>query len=195
MQQDSRFLIFDNPEEFKIWLNGLVVTRPINLIQNHHTFAPGYKEWAKLPDPFHWLHSMEDFQVSVEKFNQIAQNLTTFPDGKIAVCRPFDIAPAGILGANSRGLCIENFGDFDHDDMNSVQKDTIVKLNAFLAHKFNIKIDEFGIVYHHWYDLNTGKRLNGAGVTKTCPGVKFFGGNTVESCKLNFLPLVKAVIL
>jgi hypothetical protein len=47
--------------------------------------------------------------------------------------------------------------------------------------------------YHHWYDLNTGKRIakEGTGSTKTCPGTNFFGGNTVEAFKTGLLPLLK----
>ena len=50
------------------------------------------------------------------------------------------------------------------------------------------------IVYHHWYDLDTGKRTNGTGNTKTCPGTAFFGGNTTEAAAANFIPLVVAAL-
>jgi N-acetylmuramoyl-L-alanine amidase len=108
------------------------------------------------------------------------------------VGRPFDVAPAGILGANQFGLCIEHLGNFDkdQDQMTAEQSDTIVKLNAILCKKFSIPINTSGIVYHHWYDIITGVRTNGAGTVKTCPGTNFFGGNTPQNCESNFFPLV-----
>ena len=49
----------------------------------------------------------------------------------------------------------------------------------------------FSWVYHHWYDLNTGVRTNGTGITKTCPGTMFFSGNTVAAAEANFIPVIK----
>lgn len=56
------------------------------------------------------------------------------------------------------------------DTITAEHKDSIVKLNALLCLKFNLTPNSNSIVYHHWYDLKTGKRTNGSGVTKTCPG-------------------------
>ena len=58
---------------------------------------------------------------------------------------------------------------------------------------FKLAPSETTVVYHHWYDLNTGKRIakEGTGSTKTCPGTNFFGGNTVEAFKKELLPLLK----
>lgn len=190
MKQKGKFLLFDFAE-FSAWLAGLHTTRIIQLVQNHHTYLPDYVTFRKLPDHFHWLESMETFQMG-NGFSQIAQNLTTFPDGTIAVGRPFDIIPAGIKGANAHGLCIEHLGNFDigKDQMTDVHHDTIVKLNALLCKHFNIHISTNGIQYHHWWDIVTGERTNGTGAVKSCPGTNFFGGNSVESCEKNFLPLV-----
>lgn len=182
--------------EFEQWLNGLEVHRQIKLIQNHHTFLPDYNSWRKLPDYFHWLQSMEDFQVNNNGFAQIAQNFTSFPDGSIAICRPVDIIPAGIKGANQFGICIEHFGNFDKggDQMAPEHASAIVKMNALLCHKFNLAPSTDTIVYHHWYDLITGQRTNGSGTVKTCPGTNFFEGNTVEDCSNNFIPKVKNLL-
>src|SRR4029077_2884612 len=104
----GKFILFDLPA-FQTWLTELKVTRRIGLIQQHHTWKPDYTNWEKLPDHFHWLESMEQFQM-LNGFNQIAQQLTSFPDGTIALGRPFDIIPAGIKGANQFGICIEHLG-------------------------------------------------------------------------------------
>src|SRR6187549_1450573 len=100
MKQLEKFLLLDL-KEFENWLTGLVVKRKIKIIQNHHTWIPDYTLFNKSVDThFPLLKSME--QSHCERgFAQIAQNITTFPDGLIAICRPFDVIPAGIKGANA----------------------------------------------------------------------------------------------
>ena len=49
---------------------------------------------------------MESFHIS-NGWGQIAQNITTFPDGSLAVCRSFDIKPSCVKNKNQGGLCIE----------------------------------------------------------------------------------------
>lgn len=125
-------------------------------------------------------------------FNQIAQNLTSFPDGTIAVGRPFDVIPGGCKGCNAYGLCLENLGNFDigGDAMTDLHKETIIKLTTALLLKFNLVPSTDTIIYHHWYDIITGQRTNGTGTVKTCPGTNFFGGNKVEDCQLHFIPFL-----
>jgi len=127
-----------------------------------------------------------------EVFSEIAQNVTTFPDGTLAVCRSFDKAPAGIKGANASAICIENLGNFDvgHDTMIDFQRHCNIRVNALLCRKFNLSPSSTSIVYHHWYDLTTGQRTDGTGNTKTCPGTGFFGGNTVSVAEANFIPVI-----
>jgi hypothetical protein len=141
---------------------------------------------------------MENFQVIQNGFSQIAQNLTSFPDGTIALCRPFDVIPAGIKGANQYGLCIENLGNFDigADSMTEIHRNTILKMTTALLLKFGLPPSKDTVVYHHFYDIITGVRwidhpeLHPHPVTKSCPGTNFFGGNSLESMELNFIPLV-----
>lgn len=193
MTQQGKFILM-NVTEFIKWLGELTLEREIQLIQNHHTFRPNYDDFAKINNHIYWLQSMEDYQVNHAGFSQIGQNITTFPDGKLAICRPFSIVPAGARGANHFGICIEHLGDFDKEDMTPQQQDTIVKVNATLCKRFNLIVGEHSIVYHHWYDLKTGERTNGLGEVKTCPGVKFFGGNTVDAAKENFYPLIQGAM-
>ncbi|MCE3227034.1 MAG: hypothetical protein K0S32_1585 [Bacteroidetes bacterium] len=176
--------------EFQAWVTNTSFNRVIKVIQNHHTYIPGYAHF-KGNNHFELLKSMERGHIE-RGFAEIAQNLTTYPDGTIAVCRSFDKIPAGIKGANSIGLCIEHIGNFntDGDTMSQPHRDSIINLNAVLCKKFNLTPSTDSVVYHHWYDLNTGERKNGAGVTKTCPGTNFFGGNKVEDAQKNFIPLV-----
>ena len=69
----------------------------------------------------------------------------------------------------------------------------IVHITQSLLQRFKLEANENTVVYHHWYDLNTGKRIieEGTGATKTCPGTNFFGGNTVAAFKAGLLPLLK----
>jgi N-acetylmuramoyl-L-alanine amidase/Bacterial SH3 domain len=189
MQQQGKFMVFDLGE-FSAWLNAQTVKRAIKLIQNHHTYMPSYKDFNG-SNYFERLKTMEESHLQ-RGFSEIAQNLTTFPDGKVAVCRAFETAPAGIKGANSHGLCIENLGDFDagQDQMTPAHRNTILKLNALLCQKFKLTPNTDSIVYHHWFDLETGQRTNGTGTAKSCPGTGFFGGNTVSSSQANFIPLI-----
>jgi hypothetical protein len=199
MQQQGKFILF-TLAEFAEWLKQKQVTRQICLVQNHHTYSPGYQDF-KPGSHFMLLKNMEAYHMAPKPkgagMAEIAQNLTIFPDGVIAICRDMDKAPAGIFGANSNGICIENIGNFDagHDVMTEVQKDAIIRVNALLCLKFDLPVDTDHIVYHHWYDLDTGKRTNGTGNVKTCPGTAFFGGNTVLSAYANFLPLVQDAMI
>lgn len=180
-------------EEFKINLIDTRYTRQIKLIQLHHTWMPSYHEF-KGNNHFEMLQSMERYHVSQAKMAQIAQNITIFPDGKIALCRPIDIAPAGIFGANQFGICIENIGNFDKggDTMTKEQTESILGVVAALCNKFKLVPNNHTVVYHHWYDLNTGRKLNGQGSTKSCPGTNFFGGNKPENAVQCLYPLVMA---
>lgn len=189
MQKKGKFLLF-NIDEFEQWLLENRFNRLIKLIQNHHAFIPGYEHF-KGNNHFSLLEGME--RTHIERgFAEIAQNLTTFPDGAVAVCRPIDKIPAGIKGANQTGICIEHLGNFDigGDKMSDTHRENIVKINALLCMEFNLTPDSDSIIYHHWYDLNSGQRTNGIGNTKSCPGTFFFGGNSVEAATTNFIPLI-----
>jgi hypothetical protein len=192
MQQiQGKFILFDLPE-FSNWLNATDVSRVINLVQNHYTWSPSYQQFDG-NNHFKLLTSMENAHIE-RGFSEIGQNLTTFPDGTIAVCRSMDNIPAGIKGANTSAICIENLGNFDlgKDTMTDQHRDTIIRLNACLCKRFNLQPNVETIVYHHWYDLNTGERTDGTGTTKTCPGTNFFQGNSVPEAEINFIPLIQA---
>lgn len=191
MESKGKFKLM-TVEEFLVWLGLRSFSRKIEIIQNHHTYLPGYKQFTG-SNHFTLLEGMEHFHMHDRGFSEIAQNITTFPDGKIAVCRPLDTIPAGIKGANAHGICIEHVGNFDQggDTMTEAHREAIITLNAVLCAEFGITPSVNSIVYHHWYDLKTGKRENGEGSTKSCPGTAFFGGNTVDAARAIFIPLVE----
>lgn len=183
-------------EEFGEWLFHHQFSRKITLIQEHHTWAPSYKHFYG-NNHFNLLKGMETYHVRKKGWKNIAQNITTFPDGKLAVSRPFDMAPEGSIGfkANSTGIAIENVGNFDigHDVMTKEQKETIVYITALLCLRFGLTPSIDSITYHHWWNYRTQARVldnSKPFQVKTCPGTGFFGGNTTISAKTYFYPLV-----
>ena len=190
---EGQFILMDTIA-FAKWLNEQTIGRTIKRIQNHHTWKPDYSHFNG-KNHFRLLESMKRSHLK-RGFSDIAQNITTFPDGTLAVCRPLERTPAGIKGANTGGICIEHVGNFDGDGdtMSKIHKDTIIALNALLCIKFKLNADTDSIVYHHWWDLTTGKRTDGEGSVKSCPGTHFFGGNKVEDAQKHFIPLIKAAV-
>lgn len=191
MEKKGKFIRL-TVSEFADWLQANRFDRQIKVLQNHHTYIPNYSHF-KNNNHFALCQSME--RAHLERgFAEIAQNLTTFPDGQLVLCRSFNTIPAGIKGANQQGLCLEHVGNFDKggDVMSSIQRDAIVAINALLLRRFGLPCDTDHLVYHHWWDLNTGKRTNGTGSTKSCPGTAFFGGNSVQAAREHFLPLIQA---
>jgi hypothetical protein len=195
MKQDGQFLLFTR-EELQDWLFKTVIHRKVILVQNHHTWSPAYHDFNG-SNYFNLLKGMKAYQMGPpDNMSDIAQHFTTFPDGLCAVCRPLDRDPAGIRGANTGGICIENLGNFDagYDQMTAEHRTSIIFLNTLLCKKFNLAVNTNTIVYHHWYDLDTAKRTNGTGNVKSCPGTAFFGGSKVENAQNNFIPLIVSAL-
>lgn len=193
MQIQNGFTKIDTPDEFESWLKGQKVTRKIKLIQIHHT-ATRLSTFKKI-NHFTLQQSMKNFHVKNNGFVDIAQQFTIFPDGTIVTGRSLNTNPAGITGANTGAICIENYGWFDknYDIMPQAQKNAIIKYVAILCKHFKLTPSANTIVYHCWYTAK-GQKLNDyvAGKScKTCPGSNFFGGNTFNAYITNFLPLVK----
>lgn len=189
LKKEEQFILMDIAA-FGEWISKQSIQREITRVQNHHTWKPDYASF-KGDNHFRLLKGMKASHLK-RSFSDIAQNITTFPDGIVAVCRSFEKAPAGIYGANKGTLCIEHIGNFDHggDQMNEQHKETILLLNAILCDKFDLYPNTDVLIYHHWFDLKTGKRKNGEGVVKTCPGTNFFGGNKVHDAETHFIPQV-----
>lgn len=194
MKTQGQYTLFETMDEFAQFIQK-PLQRQITSVQNHHTAEPSYNDFTGT-NHFERLKAMKSFHVNDRKFADIAQNLTTFPDGTIAVCRPMDKTPAGIKGANTGAICIEHLGNFDknQDQMSAAQRACILKMNALLVRRFKLKIDTDTFVYHHWFDLKTGQRRNGLGEVKSCPGTNFFGGNKVQDAQANFLPLIRQAV-
>lgn len=189
MKTHEGFILFENSEEFSTWLKKEKINRNIKIIQQHHTFRPNYLLF-KDDNHFQLQQGMKNYHTLPQEkggrgWVDIAQHLTTFPDGKICTGRSFNIDPAGIKGKNKGAICIEHIGNFDDccDDMSEIHKKTIIELNAALCIHFKIPVNTDNIIYHTWFAS-----------WKSCPGTNFFGGNTVEDCNNYFIPLIKSAI-
>lgn len=181
--------------EFESWLASQRVTRGIRLVQLHHTWSPAYAQFNG-SNHFTLQSNMKSYHLSIG-YADIAQNLTIFPDGQVMTGRSLNVAPAGCVGANTNGICIENIGNFDvgGDTMTDAQKNAIVRVTAALLKKFGLS-PEGGVTYHAWWTekgTSLGTYIAGRSC-KTCPGTAFFGGNTRASYDKCLKPLLMAAM-
>ena len=191
MEKKYGFLKMDS-NEFKAWINTETINRSVFFIQQHHTYRPDYSNF-KGNNHFELQRNMKNHHVAHNGWSDIGQHFSIFPDGTILTGRSLERSPACIYGKNSNSICFESIGNFDvgGDLMNDIQKNAIVEYTAALCNRLGIKPNVNTILYHHWFKLSTGERNNGTGGNKSCPGSNFFGGNKVEDCENNFLPLVR----
>jgi uncharacterized protein YraI len=194
MQQKDGFTLL-TAAEFEGWLKKLSIARNIKVIQNHHTWVPGYQHFNG-NNHFERLVAMRRSHMVDRGFADIGQHFTTFPDGTIAYCRNIEKTPACIEGFNTGCICIEHLGNFDtgKDSMTPEHRASIILINAALCKRLGIVPNTDTVVYHHWYELGTGKRNNGTKNNKSCPGTNFFGGNKVEDAAANFIPLIEQAL-
>lgn len=180
MKEKGKFLLFSR-EEFSNWLYEQNIKRKIKVIQNHHTYNPSYRSFSG-ENHFRLVESMEKYHMTQRNMSEIAQNITTFHDGTIMLCRTLEKDPGCFLGSvnNAAAICIEHVGNFDigKDAMTEAHKKTIIFLNALLCKKFDIIASTNTILYHHFVS------------DKSCPGTNFFGGNTKLAARDNFVPLI-----
>lgn len=190
-------------DEFRDWVFNHLFTRKIGKIQQHHTYQPSYQQFNGT-NHFTLLKGMEDYHVNSMKWSTISQQLTTFPDGKVAVGRSFNTPPEGSFGLlnesamreiEADALAIENVGNFDagNNQMTAEQRETILTVTALLMMRFGLSPSIDTITYHHWWDINSGERVLDEGqghAVKTCPGTDFFGGNSTTDAKSHFYPMV-----
>jgi hypothetical protein len=198
----KQFKTFDIAD-FKKYISNIKISRKIKLIQLHHTYSPSYSHFnGKNHQALQ--NNMRNYHMKSNGWADIGQNLTIFPDGVILLGRELNIAPAGIKGANSNGICIECLGNFDKggDTMTEAQKLSIIAVTKILLDKFGLKAID-NVTYHAWWSADgreIGDFVKGASA-KTCPGTNFFGGNGLTAYRNNLQPLIenygkeKAVIL
>jgi hypothetical protein len=178
--------------EWEDWMGALKINRTCLYIQQHHTCHPDYSLFNGA-NHFYLQQEMKEHDVFQNGWAAIGQHFTVFPDGSILTGRSMEKSPACITGNNAHAVCIKALGNFEpgSDTMTSEQQGTLVRITALLCKKFNLPVTTGSIVYHHWFDLETGERNDGSGNNCPCPGTGFFGGNTVADCRRYFLPQVQ----
>ena len=209
MKIKNGFILLENKEDVRKWLNSQKVTRKITRLQVHNTFLPDYKTWKNtdkkvFSEPhFGRAQSLDDYGKKTWGYSDghghyTAQNFTVFPDGKIIVSRNLNSKPIGIRGWNDSALCIEIFGNFDkgHDVMTSAQKKAVIYLYGELCKRFKIPVDTKHIRPHcHFTAGGTylGK-YDSSRSAKTCPGTNFWGVGCSPSGFNKFLADIKAYV-
>lgn len=192
---NKTYYLFDTLEEFIEHVNGLKITRTINKLQVHHTFAPSYENW-KTDIELRRIRNTVDYHKKVFGSNDIAQHYTIFPNGKIGTGRNINSTPIGIKGWNTNAICCEIYGNFDVDIMTKEQEEAVIAFYGTWCKKLKLKASANTIRPHCWF-TSSGTYLgdySSSKSTKTCPGKKFFGGNSKKSMKANFIPLIQNYI-
>lgn len=180
MKQEGKFMLMSR-DELRTYIEGLQGSKSFKNIQQHHTASPSYKDVKN--NHIALMKSMENYHVNNLKMSEIAQHFSTFPDGTICVGRPLTKDGGGFLSpGNKDSITIENVGNFDVDIMTEEQKLSIILLNALLCKKFSIVPSTVTLPYHCWVK------------NKSCPGMKYFGGNSKYAAENNFIPLIKSAI-
>ena len=189
------YYLFDTIQEFIKHVNGLKINRTINKLQVHHTYAPSYSNW-KTDIELRRIRNTVDYHKKTFGSSDIAQHYTIFPNGKIATGRDINSTPIGIKGWNTGAICCEIYGNFDVDTMTKEQKEAVIAFYGTWCKKLKLKATTDYIRPHCWF-TSTGTYLgdyNASKSAKSCPGKKFFGGNTKKSMQANFLPLIQSYI-
>lgn len=193
MKTGYGFTKFENIKEFENWLNKLSVTRTITRLQVHHMYAPSYDNW-KTDDALRRQNNIKSYHVNTLGWGDIAQHLSIFPDGTIVTGRSFNKTPIGIKGWNSYAVCVEIYGNFDKDVMTDAQRNTIIAVYALMCKKFKLTPSTSNIRYHSWFTAGgtyLGNYVSSKSA-KSCPGLKFFGGNSQSAMTKNFIPAIKS---
>lgn len=192
---NKKYYLFDTIEEFIKHVNGLKINRTINKLQVHHTYAPSYSNW-KTDIELRRIRNTVDYHKKTFGSSDIAQHYTIFPNGKIATGRDINSTPIGIKGWNTGAICCEIYGNFDVDTMTKEQKEAVIAFYGTWCKKLKLKATTDYIRPHCWF-TSDGTYLgdyNSSKSAKSCPGKKFFGGNSKKSMKANFLPLIQSYI-
>ena len=198
MKTGYGFTEFETLNEFKSWLNKQNVTRKVTRLQVHHMWMPDYSCWPK-DNPLRRQKNTKDYHINHNKWGNIAQHFSIFPDGHIVTGRNLNSTPIGIKGWNTNAICVEIYGNFDKgkDNMTESQKKAVIGLYGELCKKFKLTPSTSTIRPHCWFTAG-GTYIGDYSISKsakTCPGTNFMGiGNTKKSFVNEFYPMIKKYI-
>lgn len=133
--------------EFIKWLDAKEITRSIRYIQNFYTIIPNYARF----DGKNYLQILKEiviFQAFEHGYDEIAQNITVFPDGKIALGRDINKIPPGVNGTACLCVRIEYILNPGNDSQlfNDDLTDYNTWLNTLLCMKFMIRPSSQSII-------------------------------------------------
>lgn len=156
-------VLFDSAESFLVYLKNSLDSK-ITEIHAHHTYSPNHSHFTgsnhrALQD------GMKRYHVNARNFQDIAQHITIFPDGRIMTGRNPNVPPASASGYNDSDndkqhpFMFEMVGNFDigHDKLEGKQLETATKITKFF-------MDQGAKVRFHNQCLINGKS------PKSCPG-------------------------
>lgn len=127
----------------------------------HHTWKPDHSNFTG-DNYLSMQNGMRNYHMKTNKWSDIGQHLTLFPDGVWLTGRPFGVTPASIKGWNTGALCVEMIGNFDkgNDVLKGEQEKQIIMLIRYF-------IDKYGAASVKFHRENS---------PKTCPGTSLDKG-------------------
>lgn len=145
----------------------------------HHTWKPTHRSF-KDNNHIALQQSIKNHHVKNNRWSDIGQHLTLFPDGKWLTGRSFNKTPASISGWNTGALAVEMLGNFDlpgtgeynslgYDKLEGKQKEEILKLIKYFIDKYG----EQSIKFHRDHP----------DVKKTCPGTSLDKNKMIQEAK------------
>lgn len=154
--------LFDDASSFLAWLKGKQ-SATITEVHVHHTYSPSHKDFKNNYGTLQ--NGMKRFHVDTRGFQDIAQHITIFPDGKIMTGRDINVPPASATNYNDSDsdgkhpFMFEMIGNFDkgNDKLEGKQLQSAVEVTSF----FHLK---GAAIRFHRQCLINGKE------PKSCPG-------------------------
>lgn len=156
--------LFSNASDFLNWLKGQLSAH-ITEVHVHHTYSPSHKHFTGSNHRF-LQDGMRNFHVHSRGFQDIAQHITIYPDGKIMTGRNVNIPPASATNHNDSDsdnrhpFMFEMIGNFDkgYDKLEGKQLQSAVEVTRFFHNK------GAGIKFHNEM---SSKTCPGSGVSKS----------------------------
>ena len=138
------------------YLDQYPIKRDIKEFHPHHTEVPSYEHFTG-HNHISLNKGMQRYHKYVNKWSDIGQHLTLFPDGIFVTGRDFERTPASMGPKYNPGaFMVEWLGNFDIgvDEITGIQYNTMVHLARYFKDTYNTKIR-----FHREANKN-----------KTCPG-------------------------
>ncbi|SFJ69717.1 peptidoglycan recognition protein family protein [Thermoflavimicrobium dichotomicum] len=171
-------LLFDTAEEFIGYIRDKQQARYPE-VHVHGTWQPDFADFTG-SNHLELQDAMKRFHTIDRGWDDIAQHITIFPDGKIVTGRDINVPPASAVGNNdpdddnTHPFMFEMVGNFDvgHDKLDGDQLDTALKICRFFSEKQGAVI--------RFHNEMTDK--------KTCPGSGIDKGWFVDLICLSWTP-------